>query len=292
MKKFKKFYLEITSVCNLACSFCPPTIRARQFISTEDFSKRLDQIKAYTDYINLHVKGEPLLHPKLDQLLDISAEKGFQVNITTNGTLIQKKKHQLLHKSALRQMNFSLHSFDGHEGSVDKDAYVSNVLSFVREATSDGNLIVSLRLWNLSQDNRTNLEKQRNRQILEEIETEFDLPYKIEEKITPGSGIKIAERIYINQDYEFVWPSLDEEEDDGKGFCYGLRNQAGILSNGTVVPCCLDGEGVIDLGNINDAPFSEIITSDRATALVEGFSRREAVEELCRKCGYRQRFGK
>ncbi|WP_445492539.1 radical SAM/SPASM domain-containing protein [Niallia sp. 03133] len=292
MKKFKKFYLEITSVCNLACSFCPPTERQKQFISVEDFSKRLDQIKPHTDYIYLHVKGEPLLHPKIDQLLDLSHEKGFKVNITSNGTLINKKRHKLLNKPALRQMNFSLHSFDGHAGSTDKEGYVRSILSFIKEATSQSEMIVSLRLWNLTQDNMTNLERQRNRQLLEIIEKEFDLDYKIEEKVTPGSGVKIAERIFINQDYEFQWPALHEEEDDGKGFCYGLRNQAGILANGTVIPCCLDGEGIINLGNINDVSFSDIIEGDRAKNIVEGFSRRVAVEELCRKCGYRKRFGK
>lgn len=284
--------MEITSVCNLACSFCPPTLRARQFVSVDAFTKRLDQIKPHTDYINLHVKGEPLLHPKLDQLLDISAMKGFRVNITTNGTLITKKKHQLLDKPALRQINFSLHSFDGQEFTIDKEKYVREVLDFVREATEKSNLIVSFRFWNLSQDNATNLEKQRNREMLEMIEDEFELPYEIEERIMPGSGIKIADRIYINQDYEFTWPSLSEEEDDGKGFCYGLRNQAGILSDGTVVPCCLDGEGVIDLGNINENSFTDIIAGDRARKIVDGFSNRVAVEELCRKCGYRKRFGK
>lgn len=258
----------------------------------EDFSKRLDQIKPHTDYIYLHVKGEPLLHPKIDQLLDLSHEKGFKVNITTNGTLIHKKRHKLLNKPALRQMNFSLHSFDGHPGSEDKEGYVRSILSFIKEATSQSELIVSLRLWNLTQDNKTNLEIQRNRQLLEIIEKEFDLPYKIEEKITPGSGVKIADRIFINQDYEFQWPALHEEEDDGKGFCHGLRNQAGILANGTVIPCCLDGEGIINLGNINEASFSEIIEGDRAKNIVAGFSRRVAVEELCRKCGYRKRFGK
>src|SRR6476619_5535499 len=178
MKKFKKFYLEITSVCNLACSFCPPTERQKQFISVEDFSKRLDQIKPHTDYIYLHVKGEPLLHPKIDQLLDLSHEKGFKVNITTNGTLINKRRHRLLNKPALRQMNFSLHSFDGHPGSQDKEGYVRSILAFIREATSQSDLIVSLRLWNLTQDNKTNLEIQRNRNLLEIIEKEFDLPYK------------------------------------------------------------------------------------------------------------------
>jgi len=291
LKKFKKIYLEITSVCNLACSFCPPTERAKQFISVEDFSKRLEEIKPFTDFIYLHVKGEPLLHPEIDQLLELSHEKGFKVNITTNGTLINKTKHKLLNKPALRQMNFSLHSFEDHVDSKNKEEYIRNILSFIKEATSQSEMIVSLRLWNLTQDNVTNVERQRNRQILEIIEKEFDLDYKIEEKVVPGSGVKIAERIYINQDYEFQWPALHEEEDDGKGFCYGLRNQAGILANGTVIPCCLDGEGVINLGNINESSFAGIIEGDRAKRIVEGFSQRVAVEELCKKCGYRKRFG-
>lgn len=283
--------MEITSVCNLSCSFCPPTERQKQFISLEEFTSRLEEIKPFTDFIYLHVKGEPLLHPKLDQLLDICHEKGFKVNITTNGTLIHKSKYKLLKKPALRQMNFSLHSFDGNDSSVDKEKYVRNILDFVKVATSESNMIVSLRLWNLTQDNMANLEKQQNRQVLEIIEKEFDLQYKIEEKVLPGSGVKIAEHIFINQDYEFQWPSLHCDEDDGKGFCFGLRNQVGILTNGIVIPCCLDGEGIINLGNVNDTSFSKIIKGDRVKRIIDGFSRREAVEELCRKCGYRKRFG-
>lgn len=291
MKKFKKFYIETTSICNLACSFCPPTHRQAQFIKVEDFSKILDDIKPHTDYIYFHVKGEPLLHPKIDQLLDLSHEKGFKVNITTNGTLIKKAASKLLGKPALRQINFSLHSFDGHEGSTDREGYVSNILDFIREARTMSDLIVSFRLWNLTKDNETNIERSRNRATLEMIEKEFGLTYRIEEKVEPGSGIKLDQRIYLNQDHEFDWPSLNAKEDDGKGFCHALRNQAGILVDGTVIPCCLDGEGVINLGNVYKTPFSEIVEGDRATRLYDGFSRREAVEELCRKCGYRQRFG-
>lgn len=291
MKTFKKFYVEITSICNLACSFCPPTERAKQFIEVDQFRYILDQIKPHTKYIYFHVKGEPLLHSKIDQLLDISHEKGFKVNITTNGTLLKKAKHKIFMKPALRQMNFSLHSFDGHAGSTNRLEYISSILSFAKEAVANSNMIVSLRLWNLDQDNATNLDKSRNREALAIIEKEFDLDYQIEEKVEPGSGVKIAERIYLNQDHEFKWPALHEEEDEGKGFCHALRNQAAILTNGTVVPCCLDGEGIINLGNVYDTPFSEIVEGERANNLYNGFSRREAVEELCRKCGYRKRFG-
>ncbi|GGG06025.1 radical SAM/SPASM domain-containing protein [Paenibacillus aceti] len=291
MKKFKKFYIETTSVCNLACSFCPPTQRQARFIKVEDFCKILDDIKPYTDYIYFHVKGEPLLHPKIDHLLDLSHEKGFKVNITTNGTLLHKAAPKLLGKPALRQMNFSLHSFDGHAGSENREGYLREIFNFVRKATAASDLIVSFRLWNLTRDNVENSIRHRNRATLALIEEEFGLDYRIEERVMPGSGMKIAERIYLNQDIEFDWPDLKAEEDDGRGFCHGLRNQAGILVDGTVIPCCLDGEGVINLGNVYESPFAEIIEGERATRLYEGFSRREAVEELCRKCGYRRRFG-
>ncbi len=290
MKKFKKFYIEITNVCNLACSFCPQTQRKGEFMKIETFNKILEQIKPYTDYIYFHVKGEPLLHPEIDKFLDLSYEKGFKVNITTNGTLINKVKDKLLPKPALRQINFSLHSFDGNEGSTNKDEYIKNIITFVKEAIYTTDVLISLRLWNLDKNNVTNLQRKINNHILEVIQQEFELPYKIEEKISPGRGIKISNKIYLNQDYEFQWPDLKAQEYAVEGFCYGLRNQMAILVDGTVVPCCLDGEGIINLGNIHESDFSQIVAGKRANNLFDGFSRREVVEELCRKCGYRKRF--
>ncbi|MEK4758748.1 radical SAM/SPASM domain-containing protein [Viridibacillus sp. FSL E2-0187] len=290
MKTFKKVYVEITSVCNLACSFCPPTSRKANIIKLDAFNNILDQIRPHTNYIYLHVKGEPLLHNKIDQLLDAAHAKGFKVNITTNGTLIKKNREKLLGKPALRQINFSLHSFDGHEGSENREKYLGDILEFVRDA-AEHNIIISYRLWNLQKDQVTDLEKRRNRETLDILEKEYNLDFKIEEKVQPGKGVKITDRVYLNQDHEFQWPSLQAPEDEGKGFCHALRSQAAILVDGTVVPCCLDGEGVINLGNINNTSFSEIVESERANNLVDGFTRREAVEELCRKCGFRQKFG-
>ncbi|QDQ00233.1 radical SAM protein [Lysinibacillus fusiformis] len=290
MRTFKKVYIEITSVCNLACSFCPPTARAKGLIKVEQFNKILDEIRPHTKYIYLHVKGEPLLHPRIDQLLDAAHAKGFKVNITTNGTLIKKNREKLLGKPALRQINFSLHSFDGHEGSENREKYLGDILDFVRDA-KDFNTIISYRLWNLQQEHVTDIAARRNRETLEILENEYNLDYRIEEKVQPGKGVKIANNIYLNQDHEFRWPSLLAPEDGGKGFCHALRSQAAILVDGTVVPCCLDGEGVINLGNVNQTSFTDIVEGERATNIVDGFSRREAVEELCRKCGYRQKFG-
>ncbi|MGB4439193.1 MAG: radical SAM/SPASM domain-containing protein [Sedimentibacter sp.] len=291
MKQFKKIYIEITNVCNLACSFCPQTRRKPKFMNIETFRKILDQIKNHTNYIYFHVKGEPLLHPEIDKFLDISYEKGFKVNISTNGTLINKVKGKIIMKPALRQINFSLHSFDGNEKLNNKGEYVNNILSFAKEASTNYEVTISLRLWNLEKNNAVNLAKKKNNELLDIIERQFNLNYKIQEKVVHGKGMKIADKIYLNQDHEFQWPDLKENEDDGIGFCYGLRNQIAILVDGTVVPCCLDGEGIINLGSINTTHFSELIESERVNNIVDGFSRRVAVEELCRKCGYRKKFG-
>ena len=293
MQRYKKVYLEITNVCNLKCNFCPETKRKAGFMPEAAFKEILEQIKPFTDYIYLHVKGEPLLHPRLGCFLDISYEKGFKVNITTNGTLIDKVADTLIAKPAVRQINFSLHSFDGSpKGDRLKDEYINSILRFSNRAMAESNLIISLRLWNLDEALLTEDQRKRNADVIHKIEENFQLPYKIQGNLSKNKALKIGHRVYLNQDYEFKWPDLKEEEDITKGSCFGLRNQAAILVDGTVVPCCLDGEGIINLGNIHEVKFSEIVNGKRAEQIRLGFCNRNVVEELCRKCGYRKRFNK
>jgi MoaA/NifB/PqqE/SkfB family radical SAM enzyme len=292
MKKYKKVYVEITNACNLRCNFCPETKRKAEFMSENAFEQILDQIKPFTDYIYLHVKGEPLLHPNLGNFLDISYEKGFKVNITTNGTLIDKVGDALIKKPAVRQINFSLHSFDGNEGELSKDQYIDSILIFSSKAIAESAIIISLRLWNLDEVLVTEDQRKRNVDIIHRIEENFKLPFEIQANLSAGKALKIGNRVYLNQDYEFKWPDVKEEEDFDKGSCYGLRNQAAILVDGTVVPCCLDGEGIMNLGNVHECEFADIVSGKRAEKIRLGFCNHDVVEELCRKCGYRKRFNK
>jgi radical SAM protein with 4Fe4S-binding SPASM domain len=287
MKRFKKIYIEITNVCNLKCDFCPITKRKAQFMSIEVFEKILSQINEYSDYIYLHVKGEPFLHPELDKFLDLAEVYGLKVNITTNGTLINKVKNKIINKKALRQINFSLHSFDANDLSFTIEEYLKNILDFTIEAVNSTNIIVSYRLWNLEEDIKS-IEK--NRHVLDIIEKTFSLDYKIEDKLLENPGIKLSKNVYLNAAERFQWPDKELNESDDCGFCYGLRDQIAILVDGTVVPCCLDGEGVLNLGNVTDISFSQIVEGSRAAAIYEGFSNRKVVEELCKKCDYRRRF--
>jgi MoaA/NifB/PqqE/SkfB family radical SAM enzyme len=289
-KQFKRIYIEITNICNLRCSFCPPETRTSGYMKTGEFSRILDEIKPYTDYVNLHVKGEPLLHPELDKILDFCHEKGFFVNITTNGIRILNVKEILFRKPALRQINFSLHSFDSNPGQGDKKGYLADIFSFIRQALAETKFIISLRLWNLESSNENNIMRQRNKEITSVIEKEFDIPFLIEDKITPGKGIKLAERLFLNYEKQFSWPHLNDDYEKPQGFCYGLREHAAILVDGTVIPCCLDGDGIINLGNIFEKRFSDIIRGGRAVQIYDGFSNRKSVEILCRKCSFKERF--
>lgn len=291
MKRFKKIYIEITNVCNLACSFCPRTLRRPAFMGLGTFSKIIDEITPYTDYVYFHVKGEPMLHPEIGTFIRLCGEKGLKVNITTNGTLIEKVKDKLVNQVALRQINFSLHSLDKNELMGNIKDYLSSIFEFTNYMSDNTNTIIAFRLWNILKDGSKPNGNINNQPIIEEIEKEFCLPFKIQNRMMLDRGIKLKGRVYLNFDYEFQWPEVKSMDEDTRGFCYGLKNQVAILVDGTVVPCCLDGEGVIDLGNIHERSFSEILGSERASRIYEGFSRREVTEELCRRCDYRRRFG-
>ena len=127
MKQFKKIYIEIINACNLKCNFCPASRRKPESMTLESFAGILDEIKPFTDYIYLHVKGEPFLHGKISEILDLCDEKKFKVNVTTNGTLIQKVQDKILMKPALRQVNFSIHSYDDESSRINKNEYIKNI---------------------------------------------------------------------------------------------------------------------------------------------------------------------
>lgn len=290
MKKFKKIYVEISNICNLKCSFCPTTQRKSQYMTLKNFEHILQEIKPYSNYIYLHVKGEPLFHPEISEILSAAKREGFFVNITTNGTLINASQDLLLGENAPRQINFSLHSFDGNLNSIDHNNYLENILTFTEKSLFKNQTYISLRLWNFNKDDGDSLQQQGNRYILEKIEKKFNLEYKISELLVPGKGLKIRDKLYINSDLEFKWPELKDDHFSEEGFCYGLRNQAAILVDGTVVPCCLDGEGITYLGNIFQKSFKTILEGERARAIYDGFTNHIAVEELCKKCQFKNKF--
>lgn len=284
MRKFKKIFVEITNCCNLSCSFCHQSQREPAFITPTAFADTLQKINGWTDHIALHLLGEPLLHPELPQLLSSCHQQQLQVNLSTNATLLTSTRKVLLSSPALRQINFSLHSYDVTAGDKEFDAYLDEILDFVDEARRTSPLFLSLRLWNLSKKGGDD----ENKKIRQRLESFFGL--NLPSTLTPGQGIKLAPQVFLSQEEEFSWPHAPAPDLGESGTCRALRDHIGILVDGTVVPCCLDAEGDISLGNISTSSLDEILASSRATSMRQGFDCRKLVEPLCRRCTYRQRF--
>ena len=290
----RKVYLEITNLCNMDCRFCAGTQRAPGRLNVEQMKILLPKLRPWTDYLYFHLMGEPLGHPDLETFLSMAHKEGFKVIITTNGVLLPRRQETLLQAEGLHKVNVSLHAFEANGREEDPgrntafETYLDGCFSFGKALESKGKILV-YRLWNEGGEDR------RNQQILEVMRSFFPEPWVHERK-----GIRIGNRVYLEYGQRFDWPDLEapvreDLTEPGGGetsgaFCYGLRDQVGVLCDGTVVPCCLDHEGDIPLGNLFWQDLGEILSSPRARTLIQGFEQGKCAEELCRRCGYAQRF--
>ena len=275
MQKYSRVYVEITNICNKSCSFCHGTKRERRMLSEDEFSHIAASLVGITDYLYFHVMGEPTSHPQLMRFIEIANSLGFKVAITTNGTLLSRVGDSLI-SSGVYKVNISLHSLEGE----DNEKYISSVTDFADKASEAGVLTV-LRLWNGGEKNPEN---DRLLALLRER-----LP---EEWVWGKRGARIRHRLHLEFGERFEWPDIGRDAISEEVFCYGLSDHFGVLSDGTVIPCCLDSEGEICLGNIFDEPLEKILNSKRAVEIREGFKRRCGVEKLCKRCGYATRFNR
>ena len=265
-------YLEITNICNLNCLFCPKTDREKAYLTIEEFNTLTDKLRGEINFLYFHLMGEPLLHPRLTEFIAIAREKGFVPIITTNGTLLSKAHN--LTETALHKIQISLHSQEGN-AKENLEEYIRDVMKFSLPAAKNS-IIVVLRLWNEGGYNS------KNETIMNHIAEHVQRPWT-----SRYDGWKICENLYLEMDSVFEWPDTERDElSQNESFCYALRNQIGVLVDGTVVPCCLDHAGAIKLGNLHTQKLDEILSSPRAKAIYDGFTRHEAVEPLCKRCGY------
>ena len=265
-------YLEITNVCNLNCVFCPKTSRAKHTLTLDEFDTLTSRLMGEVKFLYFHLMGEPFLHPLLPQFILMARQKGFIPVLTTNGTLLAQRTDLL--DALPHKIQISLHS---HEGNAKEnlEQYIDEVMAFAMESARRGCIIV-LRLWNEGGHNRM------NQTILNLIAGHQPRPW-----VERNDGWRIAENLYIENDNMFEWPDMQHAPTaEDEVFCYALRNQIGVLVDGTVVPCCLDHNGDMPLGNLYEHSLNQILTSPRANAIYQGFTNHTAVEPLCQRCGY------
>lgn len=273
---YARVYLEITNICNRNCSFCPGTVRPLRRMTMEEFQVAAQKLRAVTEYLYFHVMGEPLTHPQLPEMIAYARGLGFKPAVTTNGTLLRSRGQELI-DAGVYKVNISVHSFE-HGADEDYIRYLTDCAGFARQA-SDAGVLTVLRLWNQGHDGGRNFNTM-----------EFFRKHLPGEWKEGRRGYRIRNKLHLEFGDRFAWPDTACDDMGDQVFCYGLKDHFGVLCDGSVIPCCLDREGVITLGNLFTDDLEEILQCDRAVAMRAGFRQRKATEELCRKCGYARRF--
>lgn len=291
IKKFRKVHIEITNICNLKCTFCPPKIKPNGVMSLEDFDDINKQLKPYTKELAYHIVGDPLVLRNLNEYLDISLKHDLKVNITTTANKISSNDYNALMNKTIKQINFSINSYNANSHKKSLDEYLNPILDFVKYAQEKSHeYFINFRIWNLDESKSA---REFNTQVFKKVNEYFNTDINIDDVYTQRpKNIRIAKKLFFNFDEYFNWPSLENDFVSDKGFCYGLDSHFGILTSGEVVPCCLDQNACINLGNTNTSQLKDILSSTRVKTIQDGFKVGKVVEELCQKCEYRTRFDK
>ena len=286
--QFYRIYIELTNVCGLRCSFCPTKELPDKQMDVAFFDAVVKQASHYTKEIACHVVGDPLTQSNLHDYLNIIHKHGLKALLTTSGYFLKKHSYDTLFHPCVKQINISLNSFNKNDTSLSFEQYIRPILALCHEKLQrEEELFINLRVWNLDESMS---ERDFNTMLFARLSLAFDTPLEIDNiyKKRPKS-IRLASKILLHFDNYFEWPSLNNRN-YGHGTCQGLQSHIAILASGKVVPCCLDCDGVIELGDLHQDSLSNILDTKRTLNMIHGFKEGKAVEELCQKCSYKQRF--
>ncbi len=264
-------YIEITNTCNLNCDFCPKHHRPKRQLTAEEFDQITEKVRGKVCFLYFHLMGEPLLHPLLPQFIMTAREKGFKTVLTSNGTLLHRCMELL--DTLPHKIQLSLHSHESNERG-ELAEYMDEVMLFSTQAAQKDTCVV-LRLWNQGGRDR------ENEEVMRLIEQYAPKPWR-----ERPDGFRLSDNLYLEFDRKFQWPDAKKERVGEKAqlYCKALTKQIGILSDGSLVPCCLDHDGDVILGNLFRQSLEEILSSPRAVAMTEAFKHHAASERLCQNC--------
>ncbi|CAA6804863.1 MAG: Radical SAM protein [uncultured Sulfurovum sp.] len=286
--KFYRIYIELTNVCGLCCSFCPTKALPNTTMDLAFFESLVKEVKLFTKEIACHVVGDPLTLPNLNDYLDIIYKHKLKAMLTTSGYFMKKHSFETLFHPAVKQVNISLNAFNKNDSSITFEQYMNPILNFCHEKVKQNKeIFINLRMWNLDE---IMSEEKFNNSLFRVLEKEFQVVLDLN-VLNPKEkkSIRLENKVLLHFDHYFEWPSL-ENKNYGHGTCQGLNSHIGILANGDVIPCCLDNDAVMKLGNVKEESLTEIVYGTRASNMIEGFKVGHCSEEMCLRCSYKDRF--
>lgn len=270
-RRFKKAYVEISDICGLSCSFCPSIKGKRGAMDLDLFEKICFELAGKCDRIALHLLGDPLKNPLLLQYLSIASRFNHQIEIVTSGFYLEKWDLKRLLSDPIVQFNLSLSAYTD-PNNPKKETYLQKCLDLARlHQELQTSCFLNLRMHKSRLDH----------DLASEICKAFDIPYEFDK-----NRIRLGKYLFLTLSKDFSWIDPLSKAFNQQKICYGLISQIGFLSDGRVVPCCIDCEGRIELGDIKMQSLNEILSSSLARNIYDGFQKGIAYHLQCQICTY------
>ncbi|WP_025448883.1 radical SAM/SPASM domain-containing protein [Helicobacter pylori] len=278
-KPFKKIYIELSDICGLQCSFCPNPKNIRGVMPLELFEKICKEAAPLTPIITLHVLGDPCKLKNLNRYLSTAKRFSLKVDLVTSGAYLHN--FETLLQDAIYQISISLDAGLDNHNKLNQHRYIQKILEFCRyKCEKNSEVFLNLRIQDSTLEKHQNLIKP----FLESFEC-----VSLETLKSQGRA-RLFKKSFLNIQKTFKWPNLNApnplNQESKIPYCYGLIKQVAILSNGVVVPCCMDAQAHINLGDLNHTPLKDVLKSQKAMAIKTHFLKGEALEPLCKNCSY------
>ncbi|WQU50077.1 SPASM domain-containing protein [Helicobacter pylori] len=278
-KLFKKIYIELSDICGLQCSFCPNPKNIRGVMPLELFEKICREAAPLTPIITLHVLGDPCKLKNLNHYLSTARRFSLKVDLVTSGVYLCD--FETLLQDIIYQISISLDAGLDNHNKLNQHRYIQKILEFCRyKCEKNSEVFLNLRIQDSTLEKHQNLIKP----FLESFEC-VSL-----ETLKSQGRTRLFKKSFLNIQKTFKWPNLNAQnslnQESKTPYCYGLIKQIAILSNGVVVPCCMDTQAHINLGDLNHTPLKDILKSQKAMAIKTHFLKGEALELLCKNCSY------
>lgn len=242
------YWIDTSSICNLKCVMCPQSKGLRRptsVLGMETYRQIIDQICGNKPMVKLYMTGEPLINQDIIEMVTYAAAKKCHTLIHTNATLLTESTARRIIDSPLETISFS---FDGCTQEVYErlrpparfESVKKNIERFLKIRKEIGSKLPKAVV-----------------EIIEMADTKGNIDEFMQQWRDAGTDeVSVTTCMTWLGDVEDH--RLNKPKICGYRPCPALFRSTAILSDGTVVPCCMDVHGQLRLGNINEQSIEDI----------------------------------
>lgn len=271
--------VQINQNCNFACGHCGFQSNFRKtrnnrpmYMSLQFFMDIIDQYRRLKQQeqksLSLVAGGEPLLHPRFLELCEYANQSDISFGFDTNASLLTHDiSHRLLSLKNFKRIVFSIDSLSPETYSAIRiggslEEVHQNVFGFLKMAK---------KLIRKDVHSRVNIVQQPDNEHEIDDFVRYWTPY-----VSQVNVIKLRHGTRVDAPH---W------QPDKRLPCRFLYNHMRILTDGSVVVCCLDDNFESVIGNITDSSIADVWRGPAYEALRE---RQEDSDfntpAICRDC--------